>query len=192
MNLQRFNELMKSPIPLGQTTREWQYFLEFVHSYFRIRNVLNPIIVEIGVWHNAQKPFYRELLNAEHIGIDVNRTGPGHPDIVGNSHDPKTLAALKARLAGRPIDLLFIDGDHTYDSVRRDYELYGPLAKYLVALHDISLVRWHDDPSDVIYFWQKLVEMEKQYTCLTFKRYNPPPAYVMDQMGIGLVIKEPT
>jgi hypothetical protein len=187
MNIQRFNELIKSPTPLGQTIREWQYFLEFVHAYFRIRNILNPVVVEIGVWHNAQKPFYRELLNAEHIGIDIS----GHPDILGDSRSAITVEKLRVRLAGRPIDLLFIDGDHAYDSVRRDYELYAPLAKYLIALHDISLVRWHDDPSDVIYYWQKLVEMEKQYTCLTFKRYNPPPAYVLDQMGIGLIIKEP-
>jgi predicted O-methyltransferase YrrM len=35
--------------------------------------------------------------------------------------------------------LLFIDGDHSYEGVRRDWELYSPLVRPggLIALHDI-------------------------------------------------------
>ena len=54
-----------------------------------------------------------------------------------NSHDQQT-AHLVAELAA-PIDLLFIDGDHSYDGVKRDFELYTPLVADggLVAFHDI-------------------------------------------------------
>jgi hypothetical protein len=35
--------------------------------------------------------------------------------------------------------MLFIDGDHTYDGVRQDYEMYAPLVRPggLVGFHDI-------------------------------------------------------
>ena len=56
-----------------------------------------------------------------------------------DSHDARTVEAVRALLGGRPVDLLFVDGDHTYDGVRLDYSLYGPLVGQdgLVAFHDI-------------------------------------------------------
>jgi predicted O-methyltransferase YrrM len=38
-----------------------------------------------------------------------------------------------------PYDFLFIDGDHTYDSVRRDWDNYSPMVREggIIALHDI-------------------------------------------------------
>jgi predicted O-methyltransferase YrrM len=56
-----------------------------------------------------------------------------------NSHDPSTVQLLRGVLDGRPIDLLFIDGDHSYDGVRRDFEMYSPLVadRGLIAFHDI-------------------------------------------------------
>lgn len=55
-----------------------------------------------------------------------------------DSHDPATLEAARAALEGRPIDVLFIDGDHTYEGVKRDFEMYGPLVRGgVIAFHDI-------------------------------------------------------
>jgi predicted O-methyltransferase YrrM len=56
-----------------------------------------------------------------------------------DSHEEETLEALKAVLSGRPIDFLFIDGDHAYNGVRLDYEMYSPLVRRggLIAFHDI-------------------------------------------------------
>jgi len=56
-----------------------------------------------------------------------------------DSHDPETLVALQQILAGRRIDLLFIDGDHAYYGVRRDFEMYAPLVADdgLIVLHDV-------------------------------------------------------
>jgi predicted O-methyltransferase YrrM len=56
-----------------------------------------------------------------------------------DSHSTDTRDLVIQLLRSRPIDVLFIDGDHTYQGVRRDVELYGPLLAEdgLVAFHDI-------------------------------------------------------
>lgn len=68
--------------------------------------------------------------------------------IEGDSHEASTLTALSQVLADRPIDVLFIDGDHTYLGVRLDFEMYAPLVRSggLVVLHDIC---HHPDRPDV-------------------------------------------
>jgi len=57
-----------------------------------------------------------------------------------DSHDPTTVEELRGLLSGAPVDFLFIDGDHSYDGVRRDFELYSPLVRPggIIALHDIA------------------------------------------------------
>lgn len=57
-----------------------------------------------------------------------------------DSHDPNTLRRIETLLAGNPVDFLFVDGDHSYEGVRQDFELYSPLMRPggLVAFHDIS------------------------------------------------------
>ena len=50
--------------------------------------------------------------------------------IRANSHNPKTLELVKRILGNRMIDFLFIDGDHTYKGVKRDFEMYSPCLLY--------------------------------------------------------------
>jgi predicted O-methyltransferase YrrM len=57
-----------------------------------------------------------------------------------NSHDAKTFDVVRSLLRGKPLDFLFIDGDHTYNGVRADFEMYAPLVRSggIVAFHDIA------------------------------------------------------
>jgi len=59
--------------------------------------------------------------------------------LVGDSHAADTRARVERKLRGREVDLLFIDGDHTEEGVRNDFELYHGLVRRggVIAFHDI-------------------------------------------------------
>jgi predicted O-methyltransferase YrrM len=56
-----------------------------------------------------------------------------------HSHRSDTPDRVASALRGAPLDLLFIDGDHTYNGVKQDFEMYSPFVKSggIVAFHDI-------------------------------------------------------
>ena len=77
--------------------------------------------------------------------------------IPGDSHAPHIRRRVEEELAGRPLDLLFIDGDHSGEGVRADYLLYRDLVRPggAIAFHDIV----DGDPQlvgGVPRFWQSV------------------------------------
>jgi cephalosporin hydroxylase len=59
--------------------------------------------------------------------------------IRGDSHAPETVRRVREKLAGKQLDLLFIDGDHSYEGVKADFVNYGPMVRPggIIAFHDI-------------------------------------------------------
>ena len=70
--------------------------------------------------------------------------------IRGDSHDPAALITTRALLGDEPLDFLFIDGDHTYDGVRQDFETFAPLVRPggLIGFHDVAEPRGDGPPAD--------------------------------------------
>jgi hypothetical protein len=165
----------------AQDYGEWLSYMRFIETYFKEKAISHPICVEIGTHTNRQKQFYQEFLGAEHIGIDICDKY-SKPDIVGNSHDTSTVEALKQKLRGRPIHLLYIDGDHSYPAVKRDYETYGGLVSNIIVFHDIGSIH------GVKQFWEELMASKNNSPKMTFITFGcwHTPTY---QFGIGLIIK---
>jgi len=83
-----------------------------------------------------------------------------------DSHADSSIKKLKELIGNNKLDFLFIDGDHTYDGVKRDFELYSPFVRQggIIALHDIAI---HPKKSGctVNLFWD---EIKKNYKYLEF------------------------
>jgi predicted O-methyltransferase YrrM len=79
-----------------------------------------------------------------------------------DSHDPATLDRVRA--ITDKLDVLFIDGDHSYEGVKRDFEMYSPLVRRggLIAFHDI-VEHAPSAGSEVHRFWSE-VKLSRQYT----------------------------
>jgi cephalosporin hydroxylase len=148
---------------------EWERFFwtkqvkpELV-EYARLIEQQKPkVAVEIGT--NTGGTFFLMCKlsdpTATLISIDLPRGkgGGGYPDYKNNffksfgvglqhlnfikqdSQDPNTFQRVNEILQGRLIDFLFIDGDHSFQGVKNDFELYSPLVNTggIIAFHDIK------------------------------------------------------
>jgi predicted O-methyltransferase YrrM len=76
--------------------------------------------------------------------------------VFGPSQAPEVIDRVR-RLA--PFDAVLLDADHSYESIKRDFEVYAPMSK-LVIVHDVSApesVRSKDGrPVEVPQFWQEI------------------------------------
>ncbi len=94
-----------------------------------------------------------------------------------------TAAIPRALARQHPFDALMIDADHSYEAVKRDFELYAPLAS-IVILHDIAApehVRSKTGlPVEVPRFWR---EIKGQYRHVEIVAPD-------SLMGIGVIWRE--
>jgi cephalosporin hydroxylase len=77
--------------------------------------------------------------------------------IRADSHAPQTVRSLEG-LKGS-VDLLFLDGDHSYEGVRADFENYAPLVRPggLIAFHDVEST--NHPASQVDRLWTQLRDL---------------------------------
>lgn len=77
--------------------------------------------------------------------------------IKGDSHDQRTQKEVGESLGDERIDFLFIDGDHSYTGVRKDFDTYSTLVRNggLVAFHDI-VPHPPETGCEVNLFWREI------------------------------------
>lgn len=80
--------------------------------------------------------------------------------IAGDSHSEETLGEVREVLGDRLVDVLFIDGDHAYDGVKKDFFIYKDLVKSggVIVLHDIADHSTTCPTCTVDKFWSELKE----------------------------------
>lgn len=121
--------------------------------------------------------------------------------IRGNSHDEFILQQLKNALGDQKIDFLFIDGDHTYEGVKKDFEMYSPFLKKgsLVGFHDI-IISDHHHERDVWVgeFWEdltksKIIHFDQSVQCTIdgerYKIFEFIGSPEQNWAGIGVLLK---
>jgi predicted O-methyltransferase YrrM len=105
-----------------------------------------------------------------------------------NSHQPETVDVVRNRLEGKDLDLLYVDGDHGYEGVKTDFELYSPLVKRggIIVFHDIVPdyktrfgIKTSSDVGGVPQFWQ---EIKSRYADVE----EIVEDYDQDGFGIGI------
>jgi predicted O-methyltransferase YrrM len=102
--------------------------------------------------------------------------------IRADSHDPATREKVAAILQANKIDLLFIDGDHSYEGVKIDFEMYEPLVKAggIIVLHDIIPHR-QESGCGVDKYWGEIKKNHEHRECIE----NPDQGWG----GLGFIIK---
>lgn len=106
-----------------------------------------------------------------------------------NSHDAATLERVRHVLGDRQLDVLLIDGDHSYEGVKLDFEMYSPLVRTggLVAFHDIAPdsfmrtgIRSDAYVGGVPIFWREVAARQTDKWEIVEEKYQ-------DGYGIGLI-----
>lgn len=78
-----------------------------------------------------------------------------------DSHAQSTVEAVENIFGGEEVDFIFIDGDHTYDGVKKDYEMYKHLLKDggYIGFHDINAESGKlSKHCQVDVFWKELLQ----------------------------------
>jgi predicted O-methyltransferase YrrM len=107
-------------------------------TFFLFTQVATPdallISLDLPPSPGCQYPAWREKLY-RHFARGRQRI----ETLRGDSHSQQGLDLVRRQLAGRPLDLLFIDGDHSYDGVKKDFEMFSPLVPPtgIIGFHDI-------------------------------------------------------
>ncbi len=156
MNMKLFDELMQHPP--AQHPAEWLAFLELCEIYLHKWEIKRPIVVELGILHGKQRPFYEKLFNAKYIGIDITDKR-AKPEILGDSGKQETFDKLRNKLKGRKVDIFYIDGCHTYEYTKHDFYTALLVTNGIIALNDVETGRKRRVKNHQVYkFWDELRE----------------------------------
>jgi len=188
-----FDRLYLKPGTKQRRNHSMQIPLEIENLQLTVVNRQPKIIVEIGTANGGTLARWLEVPSAEIvISIDYpigihggqgfeertyvisdaleqsNLTNKQFFAINGDSKDPYLVERLREILDGKKIDFLFIDGDHTYQGVKGDYDLYEQFLNEnsIVGFHDINDSQFHAEANCFVSkLWS---ELKQQYESVEF------------------------
>lgn len=159
-------------------------------------------LAEIGVWEGGSTRILRQAMapDATLFGIDPHpsgRLGLSYARMIAAGEAAHSRngsvewlrmkgvdAARDPRVLAAPFDFVLIDGDHSYEGLREDWEAWSPLVAPggIVALHDSvnadgrSTAGSVDFSTSVIVHDPRFVPVENAGTLRVLRREGQPPA----------------
>ena len=140
---------------LLQNREEFLVFCEWIEAH-QIRSYL-----EIGIWTGQLVSTLDELFRFKHVGaadlLGAYAFGlpiqlyPHVALYAGSSHAPEYVTWRQSQPS---YDLVMIDGDHSYEGVKRDFEINRKLPHRFLAFHDIT--GYHPSTRGVKQLWDEL------------------------------------
>jgi cephalosporin hydroxylase len=133
---------------------------EFISLLRTISNSKPARLLEIGTASGGTLFMFTRIASEEAMIVSVDLPGGtfggGYPPrkiplysafalprqqlklIRADSHATETFEQVKEYFSEQPVDFIFVDGDHTYEGVRGDFEMYRKLIKKggFIAFHD--------------------------------------------------------
>jgi glycosyltransferase involved in cell wall biosynthesis/cephalosporin hydroxylase len=206
-----FNRRQLKNQQLIRKRNSMQISLEIENLQLLLANKKPKVVIEIGTAKGGTLARWFELPTVETIiSIDLSNGihgGQGFEErtyvisdaieqanigkiefyaVNGSSRDPYIINRVRELLDGRSVDFIFIDGDHTYNGVKRDFENYEGFLSTdaIVGFHDIIDSEFHRaNNCNVSEFWKQL---KLQYESEEFINTNLIDAYLLSDF-IGTV-----
>jgi hypothetical protein len=142
---------------IQQKESEWKWLLSKCEQH-QVRSVL-----EIGCYSGGGTfsfaTFVDRLISVDIARpmFDTSKVKCNFNYVRGDSSQQDTANKVATLLGQNKMDLLFIDGCHSYHGVKRDFELYSKFASKLVAFHDIVDSEFHRSCSCLVSkFWEEI------------------------------------
>jgi predicted O-methyltransferase YrrM len=167
-----------------------------------VKRMKPRVVLEIGTAKGGTLFMFTRVANSDAtlVSIDLPRRpfGEGYPAwiesfirsfgegdqsihlIRADSHASSTLLQVQELLGEKRVDFLFIDGDHSFEGVKKDFEMYSPLVRPggVVAFHDVCPGP-PENVGGVPGFWHEVI---KEHKCLSMVKDVNQGGY-----GIGLL-----
>lgn len=150
-------------------------------------NLSDPDGIKITVDLNG---YYEMDLAVRNEGI--KKWGKNVHPIIGNSNSQEVYDKVVNILNGEKLDFLFIDGDHRYEPVKLDYNMYRRVVKDggWIAFHDINesplTIKNQCYVSNV---WKELTGNKIEFNAMKAPEHDPDASNLWG--GIGLIQNVP-
>jgi len=150
-------------------------------TLFLFSNVAHEeaILISVDLYQTIEKKILFRYIKKEKQKIFL---------IQGDSHKIEILRKIEGILKSKKVDFLFIDGDHSYDGVKKDFEMYSPLVRKggIIAFHDIIPdyytrygIKTSSSAGEVYKFWNEVKEKYEHLEIVKDKN--------QDRFGIGVL-----
>ena len=135
----------------GYQVQQHQAELDFIVS--KAKGKAN--YMEIGVFVGGTFNYVSKFVKGKHIAVDLSLTDEvqaklkksvkGCDIVIGDTHKYETVKQIEDILDGEFLNVLFIDGDHSAEGVKRDFEMYKHLVSEdgVILFHDIIKSKFH-------------------------------------------------